>query len=194
MSSEAQTPPIVAGRSCGECSLCCKLAALVELNKPAGVWCRHCAPGRGGCTIYETRPPVCRNWHCNWILEQGLGPEWKPLICKMILYYENGGRRLCVRVDPSYAGAWRREPYYSQLKQFSRTGLEAQKQVVVYIRKRTIVVLPDKDVDLGDLEVGDQIWVGAQNTLTGKTWHAAKVPADVTPDQANAWLMSRATK
>src|SRR5215475_6426071 len=111
------------------CSLCCKLAELVELNelnKPAGVWCRHCAPGRGGCTIYETRPPVCRNWNCNWIVEPGLGPEWQPLICKMILYYENDGRRLCVRVDPGYADAWRREPYYSQLKQCSRTALEAK--------------------------------------------------------------------
>jgi len=112
----------------------------------------------------------------------------------MILYHENDGRRLCVRVDPSYADNWRREPYYSQLKQRSRIALEAQKQVVIYIRRRTIVVLPDKDVDLGDMEVGDQIWVGAQNTLMGKTWHAAKVPADVPPDQANAWLMSRAAK
>jgi len=28
----------------------------------------------------------------------------------------------------------------------------------------------------------------------GKTWHAAKVPADVPPDQANAWLRLRAAK
>ena len=194
MTSEAQIATPIPGRNCGECSLCCKLAKIVELDKPEGVWCRHCAPGRGGCTIYETRPPVCRNWNCNWILEPALGPEWRPLISKMILYYENDGRRLCVRVDPGYAGSWRREPYYSQLKHCARTAIDAHQQVVVYIRKRAIVVLPDKDVDLGDLEVGDQIWVGAQNTPKGKTWYAASVPAHVPPDQATDWVMSRAAK
>jgi hypothetical protein len=112
----------------------------------------------------------------------------------MILYYENEGRRLCVRVDPGHADAWRREPYYSQLKECSRRIAEAQKQVVVYIRKKAIVILPDKDVDLGDLEVGDQIWVGAQNAPKGKTWYAASVPAHVPPDEATAWVMSRAAK
>lgn len=191
MSNEAQTPTNGAGRSCGECSLCCKLAKIVELDKPEGVWCRHCAPGRGGCTIYETRPPVCRNWNCNWIIEPALGPEWRPLTSKMILYYENDGNRLCVRVDPGYANNWRKEPYYGQLKRCAQTALDARKQVVIYIRKRAIVILPDKDVDLGDLEIGDQIWVGAQNTPSGKIWHAAGIPADVPPDQAAAWLASR---
>jgi hypothetical protein len=35
-------------RSCGTCSLCCKLYEISELNKPARVWCRHCRPRQGG--------------------------------------------------------------------------------------------------------------------------------------------------
>jgi len=190
MSDEAQAPKVVAGRICGECSLCCKLAQVDELDKPAGVWCRHCAPGRGGCTIYETRPPVCRNWHCNWMLDSSLGPEWRPLTCKMILHFEKAGSRLSVRVEPSHADVWRRKPYYSQLKRWSRAGAEVRQQVVVYIKKRVIVILPDKDVDFGDVEHGEQIWVGAQDTPTGRTWNAARIPADVPPDQVDAWLMS----
>jgi len=191
MSDEAQAPKVGTGRSCGECSLCCKLAQIDELNKPAGVWCRHCAPGRGGCTIYETRPAVCRNWACSWIVDSNLGPEWRPLTCKMILFFENAGSRLCVRVEPSHADIWRREPYYSQLKQWSRAAVEARQQIVVYIKKRVIVILPDKDVDFGDVELGEQIWVGAQDTPMGRTWNAARIPADVPPDQVDAWLMSR---
>ena len=126
------------------------------------------------------------------MLESGLSPEWQPSIPKMMLYYE--GARLCVRVDPPHADAWRREPYYSQLRECSRNALESQQQVVVYIRKRTIVVLPDKDVDLGDLEVGNQIWFGAQKTPRGKTWYAAKVPAGVPPEEATAWVLSRAAR
>jgi hypothetical protein len=194
MSSETKMPNPVPGRSCGECSLCCKLAKVDELDKPEGVWCRHCAPGRGGCTIYETRPPVCRNYFCSWILDSRLGPEWYPLTSKMILSLENSGSRLCVRVEPSHADVWRREPYYSQIKQWSRVAVEARQQIIVYIRKRVIAILPDKDVDFGDVELGEQIWIGAQDTPAGRIWNAAKIPADVAPEQVNAWLLSRGAR
>jgi hypothetical protein len=190
MSTEAKIPTPAPGRSCGACSLCCKLAQVDELDKPSGVWCRHCAPGRGGCTIYETRPPVCRNWFCAWILDARLGSEWYPLTSKMIMYFENSGSRLCVRVEPSHANAWRKEPYYSQLKQWSRAAVEARQQILVYINKRVIVILPDKDVDFGNVELGEQIWVGAQDTPAGRIWNAAKIPADVPRDQVDAWLMA----
>jgi hypothetical protein len=191
MSSETKMPNSVPGRSCGQCSLCCKLAKVDELDKPEGVWCRHCAPGRGGCTIYETRPPVCRNYFCSWILDSRLGPEWYPLTSKMILSMENAGSRLCVRVEPSHADVWRREPYYSQLKQWSRVAVEARQQIIVYVKKRVIAILPDKDVDFGDVELGEQIWIGAQDTPAGRIWNAVKIPADVAPEQVSAWLMSR---
>jgi hypothetical protein len=190
MSGETKMPTNVDGRSCGNCSLCCKLAKVDELDKPSGVWCRHCAPGRGGCTIYETRPPVCRNYFCSWIVDSRVGPEWYPLTSKMILSLENSGQRVCVRVEPGHADAWRREPYYSQLKTWSRAAVEARRQIVVFVNKRVIVILPDKEVEFADVELGEQIWVGAQDTPAGRTWNAARIPADVPPDKVNAWLMS----
>jgi hypothetical protein len=190
MSDEAQMPKIVAGRSCGDCSMCCKLPQIDELEKAEGVWCRHCAPGRGGCTIYETRPFPCRNFHCSWIIDSTLGPEWRPLACKMIVFVEKSGR-LAVRVDPNHADTWRREPYYGQLKRWSHVAVEARQQVVVYIRRRVIVILPDKDVDFGDVQLGDQIWVGAQDTPTGRSWNAVKIPADVPPENVGAWITAR---
>jgi Fe-S-cluster containining protein len=50
-------------RSCGECTLCCSIQNIEELNKPEGVKCRHC---NNGCTIYEDRPTVCREFNCLW--------------------------------------------------------------------------------------------------------------------------------
>ena len=74
MSSDAGDPvPLVPGRSCGECSLCCKLLRIEAFNKPVGTWCSHCAPGRGGCTIYETRPTECRDFYCAWLTTPALG-------------------------------------------------------------------------------------------------------------------------
>jgi uncharacterized cysteine cluster protein YcgN (CxxCxxCC family) len=189
MTDELQMPTPVAGRSCGDCSLCCKLPQIDELQKPEGVWCRHCAPRRGGCMIYETRPLSCRVFHCSWLINSDLGPEWRPLTCKMVVFLEKAANRLAVRVVPEYPDAWRREPYYSQLKQWSRTAVEARQQVVVYIRRRVIVILPDKEVDFGDVALGDQIWVGAQETPMGRTWNAARIPANVPPEQIDQWLM-----
>jgi hypothetical protein len=189
MSDQTQMPETAPGRSCGDCSMCCKLPQIDALEKPEGVWCRHCAPRRsGGCMIYETRPLACRTFHCSWIIDGDLGDEWRPLTCKMIVVLEEGGRRLAVRVDPNYANAWRREPYYSQLKRWSRTAVEARQQVVVHIRRRVIVILPDNDVDLGEVGLGEQIWVGVRDTPTGASWDAAKIPAHVLPEQAASWI------
>ena len=79
-------------RSCGECSLCCSLLEISaerapEIGpKPAGETCRHCtAPG---CSIYATRPQLCRDFACQWLLDERLGEEWKPSNCGMILSFD----------------------------------------------------------------------------------------------------------
>src|ERR1700727_3622496 len=55
----------VPGRVCGDCTVCCTAMAIdkPEIQKEAGVTCRYC---RGGCTIYETRPPLCHDYYCGW--------------------------------------------------------------------------------------------------------------------------------
>jgi hypothetical protein len=90
------------GRECGSCSLCCKLIAVVELNKSVGQWCRHCAPGKGGCLIYDDRPPSCRGFHCSWLQSDLLGPEWKPTTARMVVSRDDDVDRLTIYVDPSF--------------------------------------------------------------------------------------------
>jgi hypothetical protein len=46
--------------------------AIPELKKPRGQWCRHVAQGKG-CSIYETRPEVCRQFTCAWL--DGFGTD-----------------------------------------------------------------------------------------------------------------------
>ena len=68
---------LVPGRGCGDCTLCCTVMAIdkPEIQKEAGVTCRHCV---GGCTIYETRPPLCRDYHCGWRQLPILDDSWRP--------------------------------------------------------------------------------------------------------------------
>ena len=80
-----------------------------------------------------------------------MGPEWQPSICKMFINFEKDTIRISVHVDPGHPTAWRREPYYSQFKQWSRR-FTGQKILVVFVKRRVIVVLPDSDVDLGELD------------------------------------------
>jgi hypothetical protein len=110
------------GRECGECSLCCKVFPIKEISKPKDTWCPHCRPsGKGGCTIYNSRPQICRAYRCAWLGWGDMGDEWFPAHCKMVMDCEGGGIR--VTVDPDFPDAWRREPYYSQLLEFTNVQI-----------------------------------------------------------------------
>src|SRR5581483_1379015 len=50
---------------------------VIEIGKEAGIYCRHCIPGKG-CGIYETRFDICRTFLCGWRMVPALGPEWRP--------------------------------------------------------------------------------------------------------------------
>jgi hypothetical protein len=160
---------VVPGRSCGTCSLCCKVLRIPELDKAAGEWCRHCRPGRG-CGIHAIRPFVCRGAYCEWMIAKGLGPEWKPERAKFALFVTNGGRRLTAHVDPGSPSAWRRSPYYENFKQWAREGIGKSPEmhlVDVMVSARTIVVLPDRDVDLGIVPEGQTISLVRRATPNG---------------------------
>ena len=69
---------LVAKRQCGECMVCCKYLSIntAELKKPADVQCENCLSS--GCQIYESRPNVCRTWHCLWRRVDAMPPELRP--------------------------------------------------------------------------------------------------------------------
>lgn len=168
---------VVAGRECGSCTLCCKVAAVEEVNKPNGVWCPHCVAGQR-CTIYERRPPSCRSFYCQWMLEKSLGPEWKPERAKFAMVKTEGGRRLTALADPGFPTAWRRSPYYETLKQWAADAARRAPDIYlvdVLIGRRSIVVLPDRDVDLGVLEDDEALHLEYKTLATGRTIEVCKI-------------------
>jgi hypothetical protein len=70
---------LVPDRTCGSCTTCCKDLAIIEdgMNKLPGVLCSHCTAG-AGCAIYETRPNVCRTYHCLWRRLPNMADDWRP--------------------------------------------------------------------------------------------------------------------
>ena len=70
---------LVDGRECGQCTICCTALKINEpdFKKLAGVTCGHCVNGVG-CSIYDSRYDVCREWHCGWRRFAWLSPEMWP--------------------------------------------------------------------------------------------------------------------
>lgn len=165
----------VAHRSCGSCGLCCKLLAIAELEKPLNKWCSHYRAG-AGCTIYEHRPESCRGFYCSWRRRADLGEEWFPGRSRIILYSDETGRRLFVHVDPGFPGAWRAEPYFSQIKRWS-LQVKDGRQVLVRIGERMIAVLPTREIDLGVIRSGDVIRTYPVETPNGVEYLAEKIGA-----------------
>lgn len=143
------------GRNCGQCSLCCKLLHVIELEKPAGKWCEHCKPGMGGCTIYNERPQICRGYFCGWMLSANVGDEWYPLQCHMVLSLckLDGINVVTVTVDERFPTIWMEPLYHGQLRTMAAHGLRVAKPeditlVQVRVGRRVWLVLPTRNVEI----------------------------------------------
>lgn len=124
-----QDAVIVDGRSCGTCTLCCRLPEIDLFDKPANDWCTHCKAGKG-CSIYAERPSVCRDFLCRWMTDETLGDEWTPATSNMMVYGQ--GAQMTVLVDSDYSDIWRQEPYLSQLQTWSADAAPRGGYVIVF--------------------------------------------------------------
>ena len=164
-------------KRCGDCSLCCKVLAIPELEKPKDAWCSNFAAGTG-CRIYADRPPSCRDFACRWLVDSSMGPEWKPSVCKLVLDTKPG--LLVVHADPAVSKPWRMEPYHSVLKRLAAQGLARGTLVMAMERRRSIVILPDREVDMGILDKGDRIALESVQTPSGPQWRPRVMSAGET--------------
>lgn len=90
--SEDNESHLVPGRECGECTVCCVNLLIKDKNfeKAADVACTHMVE-KGGCTIYNDRPSVCRDWHCAWRFMAQLGDDWRPDRSGILLRSDENG-------------------------------------------------------------------------------------------------------
>jgi hypothetical protein len=88
----------------------------------------------------------------------------------MVLRVESDGGLIAVHVDPSDPTAWRREPYFQMLKQFAIKGTDINQRVIVYIKNRVIVILPNKEVEVGTMNPGDHLVVREVASRDGRDW------------------------
>jgi len=141
-------------KQCGDCSLCCKVMAIETLAKPASAWCPHCAPKRG-CAIYKDRPAECVGFSCLWLVNDLLDERWKPSKARFVLTTSEDGIEL--RCDPGFPDAWRKEPYYSEVREWAISGEHNDMTVVVIVGRRMVLVAPMREFDLGIVGTDERI-------------------------------------
>jgi hypothetical protein len=78
----------------------------------------------------------------------------------MVIAAEFDGERIVIHVDPARPNAWREQPYYRDLKQWAAWAASELRQIIVSLGNRSIVVLPDEDVDLGVVQDDERIVIG----------------------------------
>lgn len=95
-------------RTCGTCTICCKVIAVAQLAKPRDQWCPHCTPGKG-CGIFgqPARPAVCGGFVCAWLIGEGLPEFMRPDRSHVVVVPPNDGAVAAFHVDPDWPLAWR---------------------------------------------------------------------------------------
>jgi len=80
------SPPLVEGRSCGACGVCCLVLTVREpdLQKLPGHRCPH-SREHDGCAVYATRPRICRGYYCGWRTMKWVRPTLRPDISHVLV-------------------------------------------------------------------------------------------------------------
>jgi hypothetical protein len=149
--------------------MCCKIFSIEEISKHGAYWCPHCNVGVG-CRIYDQRPTTCRSFQCGYLVEPELDEQWKPSVSHLVIF--STAAYLDIHVDPKRSDAWRREPYYSSIKQWTKEALEVGAQVRVFVGLRVWMTLPDGDVDLGLCSPSDTTVIKKTFTPSGAKYGA----------------------
>ena len=182
--AEDRVTGIVDGRGCKGCTLCCKLLAISELEKPCATWCTHCDMKRG-CKVHGSHPQECRDFYCGYLTNSALDERWNPAKCRIVLTYDKQhAARLSVHVDPGRAGVWREEPFYSQIKRWAVAAAAVRGQVIVWRGLRAIAVLPDREKDLGEVTASQFILTSQKMGAQGSALDVVVVDHDDPKAQA----------
>lgn len=72
--------------NCGECTVCCTLSVVPELEKGVGEECVFCKNSK--CSIYGKHPQVCKDFKCAY-LEAGIDNALRPDKCGIMFVKKN---------------------------------------------------------------------------------------------------------
>ena len=174
-------------RHCGNCTLCCKLVPVKELQKAAGQRCRY-QKALKGCTIYQRRPLTCQLWNCAWLVGDGTAglrrPDFSHYVVDIAPDYvtavPDDGPKMTIPVvqvwcDPKFPDAHRDPALRSYLQR--RCEQDGFAAIIRYDAGRGFVLFPP------GMTGGD--WVESERTSVGGPEHSQ---ADIAKALGGNWV------
>lgn len=149
-------------KTCGSCTMCCKLLGIKEIAKPTNKWCGHCEIGKG-CRIYDNRPQSCREFECLYLMsfDQGTTPaiELRPDKCKVVIAPTTDEHIFSAHVDPGNRDAWEKPGVLGLIESICKAGFRVivgwgdtpEKILVEHVRpgvigkRRITMSMPDEN-------------------------------------------------
>lgn len=95
-------------RDCGTCTWCCFFCAVPEYDSPVNQYCRHCIKDKG-CSIYEKRKPVCRDFGCLWWLQAQVPENLRPDRCGIMFELPPNCKTYIGYTDPARPDIWKKK-------------------------------------------------------------------------------------
>ncbi len=91
-------------RHCGDCTACCALMAIIEVDKPHFAECTHLC--QQGCSIYRNRPATCRQYACLWRAGAIKGDErTRPDVLGVVFHPTNADGKTVLELWETEPGA-----------------------------------------------------------------------------------------
>jgi hypothetical protein len=145
---------VVKGRDCSNCTMCCELLGVEELEMPPSGQCPNCRLGTG-CMAYEQRPTECSAFYCEYLLDPRLGDHWRPSKCRTVVVFEDYSNALVIHADPKGPQTWRTQPYISEIRAWARLHARRQQQVIVWHGETKYIIAADElDTEASEAAVG----------------------------------------
>lgn len=90
---------MVTENRCGECTVCCTLSVVKELNKKPWETCKHCI-SNVGCGIYGEHPGECKDFECAYLESGTNNISLRPDNCN-VMFFKKSDRIFVGAVVPN---------------------------------------------------------------------------------------------
>ena len=141
---------MVIENKCGECTVCCTLSYVKELNKKPGETCKHCIE-KTGCGIYEQRPQECKEFECAYLESGVTNISLRPDNCN-VMFFKKSDRIFVGAVVPNKSVS---DIARGQIESFKQQGYS-----VVMIK-----LFAKPHIELAEGHSGEEIWQEYINLL-----------------------------
>jgi len=104
---------------CGDCTLCCTLLPIKELDKAETTSCIYC---NKGCSIYKDRPASCAEFECLYNSSKDMDIKLRPDNTHII--FEKVTKDIYLGlIDPRYKDAWKVKGIQDYVNELNLKGI-----------------------------------------------------------------------